>query len=95
MQTTMNYIGKWGLYPWFQQSEVHLVHPEDLESFSKSFPHGRVFQCVGKTDDYMILQFANEQYRVKPDFLYLLTHLHSVLELKSGSKITLNVSVWF
>lgn len=61
------FIGSWGLYPWFDEDSDELVHPNDIESFKALKPYGKVFNCISKENDYIVLSYADRQFRVKPE----------------------------
>lgn len=61
-----NPVFQWGLYQWFEESGVDLVHPDDLDSFRRFLPNGKVFQCVGQHEEYLVLAYGNLHFRVKP-----------------------------
>jgi hypothetical protein len=56
-----------GIYPWFPEHGISLVHPDDLSSFSAIRPSGKVFEFVGDDQGYIVLKYGNENFRVKPD----------------------------
>ena len=55
---------KWGIYPWFMEHGVDLIHPDDLEAFKKVANNGKVFECT-EVNDYITLRYGNKYYRVK------------------------------
>ena len=57
----------WGLYPWFSEGGLWLVHGDDVERFEALSPYSKVFKCTGKRDGYLILRYGIEDYRVRPD----------------------------
>jgi hypothetical protein len=63
----MPHICHWGLYLWFVEYEPELVHPDDLDQFRNFKPYGHVFHCIGKDLSYLILQYGDSRFRVKPD----------------------------
>jgi hypothetical protein len=58
----------WGLYPWFyESSDPRLIHPEDIEKFRDLRPYGKVFQCLGRDENYLVLKYRDVSYRAHPD----------------------------
>ncbi|MFB9273932.1 DUF6960 family protein [Cohnella cellulosilytica] len=57
---------EWGLYPWFDEDGLELIEPRHREKFRVLLPYGKVFLCVGEQGEYMVLQYNNEIYLVKP-----------------------------
>ncbi len=56
------------MYSWFREKGEHLLHPDERQGASHDNYYGRVFFCSGETEDgYLVLNFADKQYRVKPD----------------------------
>lgn len=62
-----NFINTSGIYPWSPGHGTQLVHPDDLERFTKLFPRERVFQAVDERDGYLTLKYGTESFRVRPD----------------------------
>ena len=62
-----NTIGSWGLYQWFREHGVHLVHPDDLGAFERLMPNSKVFVCEGDEGEYLVLRYGQERYRAKPE----------------------------
>lgn len=58
-------IDTWGLYCWFNEYGEELIHPDDIGHFPPN--NTKVFHCIGVDDEYMILQSAASQFRVKPE----------------------------
>jgi len=56
----------YGIYPWFPEHGLELVHPDDLAAFSAIRPSSKVFECVAR-NDYLTLRYAGKQFRVRPD----------------------------
>lgn len=57
---------KWGLYPWFEEHGVELVHPDDLAAFRSLMPNGKVFELETE-GNFLALRYRDRRYRVKPD----------------------------
>jgi hypothetical protein len=60
---------RWGLYPWFPEHGEEYVHPEDVNAFRLLFPYGKAFAVLAEEDSYVVLQYGNARFRVKPDLL--------------------------
>lgn len=58
----MNY--KWGIYPWFVEHGIDLIHPDDFEAFKQEANSSKVFECIEERD-YITLKYNNNYYRVK------------------------------
>ena len=56
----------WGLCSWNESREQHLIHPEDLERIKQLFLHCKVFQCIGKDAEYLLISYGQEIFRVHP-----------------------------
>ncbi len=65
-----NIIGKWGLYPWFNEDGEDMIDDNDVESFKRLIPYGKVFYCESESDGYIILRYAEKTYKVKPKLFY-------------------------
>lgn len=57
---------RWGLYQWFQEHGTDLVHPDELEAFRRLLPSGKVFECIGRESDYLVLTYGERRFHVKP-----------------------------
>ena len=55
---------KWGVYPWFAEQDIELIHPDDLESFKLEVSNTKVFKCI-EEGEYITLWYNNHYYRVK------------------------------
>lgn len=69
---------KWGVYPWFVEQGIELIHPDDIEDFKKEANNCKVFMCV-EEGEYITLKYNNRCYRVRdvlfkivptPEFTY-------------------------
>jgi hypothetical protein len=66
----MDNSGKnWVLYPWFEDDGFHMIHPDDLARFLKRHSNGLVFECSEDLEGYVLLRYADDTYRVKPDLM--------------------------
>lgn len=57
---------QWGLYPWFTEHSTELIHPEDLDSLQAFSPYGKVFEVIGRDEDYIFISYGGQTFRVKP-----------------------------
>jgi hypothetical protein len=64
--------GQWGLYSWFEEHGVELVHPNDRDSLRELIPHCKVFQVVSNDGAYLTLRQGDKRYRVSPDLFTLI-----------------------
>ena len=60
-------MAKWGLYPWFEEHGNSHIHPDDLQKIKDLMPYCLVFKVVGTEGNYIVLQYADDTYRVKSD----------------------------
>lgn len=58
-------VSVWGTYPWFTESGMDLIHPEDIEAFRKETDNSKVFECIMEEKTYMTISYNNRSYRVK------------------------------
>jgi hypothetical protein len=61
-----NFVCQYGLYQWFEEHGTDLIHADDLESFRRFLPNGKVFHCVGVDGEYLILSYGEHEFRLKP-----------------------------
>ena len=57
----------WGLYPWFPELGLELIHPDDLSIVQAFSPHCVVCEVVGEEDFYLVIRYDSHQIRVKPE----------------------------
>lgn len=55
---------KWGIYPWFVEHGIDLIHPDDFEAFKQEVNNSKVFECI-ETGDYITLKYNNNSYRAR------------------------------
>src|SRR5947209_6457546 len=60
------FVCRYGLYQWFEEHGRGLIHDDDLESFLRFLPNGKVFHCAGVEGEYLLLSYGEHQFRVKP-----------------------------
>jgi hypothetical protein len=58
--------GDWGLFQWFEEHGLDLIHPDDRDSMRQLMPNGKLFEVIGKDGGYITLRYAEHRYRVKP-----------------------------
>jgi hypothetical protein len=56
------------LFNWFPEHGAELVHPDDLEAFTRLNPAGRVF-AVMRRADWIVLSLGGSEYRVRGNLL--------------------------
>ena len=56
---------------WFPEHGAHLVADGDRSAFAAMNPAGKVFQCVGTDDEWLVTRYGDDTYRVKPDVMKL------------------------
>ena len=61
------FVGTWGLYPWFPTDDESLVMAADRARFRLLLPYGRVFQCIGQEQGFITIRYGEEAFRVKPN----------------------------
>lgn len=57
----------WGLFPWFPEYGIGMIHPDDTDRFAALSPNGKVFESLGQRDGYLVLAYGDATFRVKPD----------------------------
>jgi hypothetical protein len=62
-----NTSDQWGLYPWFEEHGMALIHPDDLDDFRRLAPYGKVFLRAGEEAGFTQLVHGSRTFRVKPD----------------------------
>ena len=61
----------WVICKFFSEEQYHEIHSEDLHKFLQLFLYQKLFQCIGKDNDFMYLKKDNEVYRMKESLLKL------------------------
>jgi hypothetical protein len=67
LNTNKQFVGDWGLYPWFEERGVQLVHGEDLGEFRRLSPYGKIFLCTGEEGAFIWLAYGEQRFRVKSE----------------------------
>ena len=58
---------KWGLYQWFEERGRDLIHSESLDNFVNVKPNGKVFYCRESRNGFLILEYGEKSFLVKPN----------------------------
>lgn len=58
--------GTWGLYPWFESDDINLIHESYRDRLISLQPYGKLFECIGVEQDYIVIQYNFENFKVKP-----------------------------
>ncbi|GGF24894.1 hypothetical protein GCM10011383_40570 [Hymenobacter cavernae] len=64
---------RYGLYPWTPEYGLRYIHPANRRSFEWLEPLGKVFEKIDETDDWILLRYDEQQFKVSPE---LFTELH-------------------
>lgn len=56
-----------GLYPWFPAYGYAYIHPANRRDFEALSPHGKVFEKISEDEKWVLVQYAEKQYKVDPD----------------------------
>jgi len=64
--TTSPSIGTWGLYGWTREAGSSLIHPDDIDRFSKFAATSAVFRVAGTIDKWLVLEYGSDRFRVAP-----------------------------
>lgn len=57
---------KWGLYQWFEEHGVELIHPDDLATVRRFPPGNRVFQVIEESGGLLRLRSGDIEFRAYP-----------------------------
>jgi hypothetical protein len=78
----------WGLYPWFEEQGVDLIHPDDLAAVKALMLYGKVFRLLGEHEGFVRLGYGKAEFRVRPSlFKEISAEVHAIGEtvvLKDG-----------
>ena len=64
-------VGNWGLYQWFEEHGLELIHPNDLDAIRNLMPNGKLFEVTDNDGEYLTLRYGNHTYRVNPSLFKL------------------------
>src|SRR5688500_17355254 len=56
---------KWGIYPWFPEHGIDLIHPDDRD---QELLGATVREVINDDADYLFLQAGEKHLRAKPGF---------------------------
>ncbi len=56
-----------GLYSWTPDYGLRYIHPANRRSFEWLEPLGKVFEKIGETEDWMLLRYDEQQFKVSPE----------------------------
>jgi hypothetical protein len=59
-------INTWGLYPWFREWGLDLIHPDDLATVEAHSPYGVVCEIIGSDGPFLVIRSSSHQFRGKP-----------------------------
>ena len=59
--------GSWGVYPWFPELGDDLVAPGSLGVAKSIRMYGKLFNCSGFSNGYLILRYRDQEIFVRPD----------------------------
>lgn len=58
---------EFGLYPWFPAYGYAYIHPANRRDFEALSPHGKVFEKISEDEKWVLVQYAEKQYKVSPE----------------------------
>lgn len=64
MKRTPNQFGR---YPWFPEHGYSYVHPAYRPEFESLEPHDKVFEKHEESEDWLMLRYQDQQFKVKPE----------------------------
>ena len=89
---------KWGVYPWFIEHGVDLIHPDDIEAFRREANNSKVFECI-EDGDFLTLKYNTNCYRVSnrlfkpvPNPQYVFEQV--VIIRENGEEATITDIMW-
>lgn len=60
-------IGSWGIYSWFPELGDDFVAPDSLGVAKPIKLYGKLFNCLGVCNEYLILGYRDCEISVRPD----------------------------
>jgi hypothetical protein len=58
----------WGIYPWFEERGIDLIHPDSQSKVMEESPYGKVFKLLDTDDgEWVQIEGASGRLRVAPD----------------------------
>jgi hypothetical protein len=58
---------EFGLYPWFPAYGYAYIHPANRRDFEALVPAGKVFEKISEDERWILVQYAEKQFKVAPD----------------------------
>lgn len=62
-----NFVGYWGLYPWFDEDGAEMIHEDSYEALKELNPYGKVFYCDSIDGNYIVLKYGDKNYKVSKE----------------------------
>ncbi|WP_417830350.1 DUF6960 family protein [Thalassospira sp.] len=62
----------WALCYWFEENGEHLIHPDDLDHIRRFKPYGVVFTVRAVGDEYTVIGYGDDEFRVRSEALKLI-----------------------
>lgn len=81
----MDKLNIWVICQYFSDDKYNEICSDDLEKFLQLFPYQKVFQCIGRDDEFMYLKQDDDVYRVKESLLKIIEEP----KFKIGETVTL------
>ena len=60
-------MNTWGLYHWFRERSLDLIHPDDWSLVQAHSPQGVVCEVIGKEGQYLTICLGRHHFRGKPE----------------------------
>ena len=94
----MDLVGRWGLFPRFDEHGAQHVHPDDLDALRELNPYCKLFFCEAR-EDFLVLRYQDESYRVtvelfEPVRAPAFTFNERVVVVKCGEAAVVNGIMW-
>ena len=74
----------YGLYAWTPDYGFRYIHPANRRSFEWLEPVGKVFEKIDETDDWILLRYDEQQFKVSGE---LFTELHQKPPFSFGDTV--------
>lgn len=59
---------RYGLYPWTPAFGLRYIHPANRRTFEWLEPMGKIFEKIDETEDWILLRYDEQQFKVSPEF---------------------------
>ncbi|RNI32566.1 hypothetical protein EFA69_04405 [Rufibacter immobilis] len=66
---------EFGLYSWFPGYGYAHIHPANRREFEQLEPHNKVFEKVSEINGWLLLRYADEEFKVRPDLFTAISWL--------------------